>query len=49
MLAEQLVLEVKRLQKELGMAKGKIQTVNEIMGKMPSEGMHCVYVHGYRC
>ncbi len=46
-LAEQLVLEVKRLQKELSLSKGKVQTVNEIIGKMPSEG---VCVHGlYRC
>lgn len=38
-LAEQLVLEVKRLQKELTMTKGKVQTLNDIIGKMPSEGM----------
>lgn len=32
-------MEVKRLQLELGLAKGKLQSASEMIGKMPSEGI----------
>ena len=38
-LAEQLVLEVKRLQQELNHTKTKLSTAEEMIQKMPSEGV----------
>ena len=39
-LAEQVVSEVRRLQKELALTKVKLQSATELIGRMPSEGMH---------
>ena len=38
-LAEQLVQEVKRLQQELSLTKTKLATAEELIHKMPSEGV----------
>lgn len=37
-LAEQLVVEVRRLHQELGVYQAKLNTATEIIEKMPSEG-----------
>lgn len=37
-LAEQLVCEVRRLQQELAMTRAKLESAEDVLSKMPSEG-----------